>query len=243
MPGRMHCTAVVLGAAVDVRRRRNGPAAHRGAAKRRIQVGVLVHDRDELWRLAALSFGFCDRFLVETDFGTGCEEYELDAGCGHGGNDGLAVVSDRDLDPCAGLVAAAVTGAHGFIPCSFLVRGWCPGATRITLPLAERHPGSSPWQALAGTNARAHRDRVSQIRQPFEDTTQREPPRLDCRVSRASAPSVAPAGCQRFFSLRITIAMNSEAVYTVQLFIVVHADLLVEGVGGHGHPVLADYGA
>ena len=26
-------------------------------------------------------------------------------------------------------------------------------------------------------------------------------------------------------------------------FIVVHADLLVEGVGGHGHPVLADYGA
>jgi hypothetical protein len=37
--------------------------------------------------------------------------------------------------------------------------------------------------------------------------------------------------------------MNSEAVYTVQLFIVVHADLLVEGVGGHGHPVLADYGA
>jgi hypothetical protein len=28
-----------------------------------------------------------------------------------------------------------------------------------------------------------------------------------------------------------------------QLFIVVHADPLVEGVGGHGHPVLADYGA
>src|SRR5262245_34848945 len=156
----MHCTAVVLGAAVDVRRRRNGPAAHRGAAKRRIQVGVLVHDRDELWRLAALSFGFCDRFLVETDFGTGCEEHKLDAGCHHGGNDGLAVVSDRDLDPCAGLVAAAVTGAHGFIPCSFLVRCSCPGATRIARPLAERHPGSSPWQALAGTNARAHRDRV-----------------------------------------------------------------------------------
>src|SRR5262245_65738417 len=125
VPGGMHCTAVVLGAAVDVRRRRNGPAAHRGTAKRRIQVGVLVHDGDELWRLAALSFGFCNRFLVETDFGTGCEEHELDAGCRHGGNDGLAVVSDRDLDPCAGLVVSAVSGAYDFIPFLLLFSCLC----------------------------------------------------------------------------------------------------------------------
>src|SRR5262245_20606882 len=141
VPGGMHCTAVVLGAAVDMGRRRNGLAAHRGAAKRRIQVSVLVHDGDELWRFAALSFGLCDRFLVEADFGTGCEEDELDAGCRHGGDDGLAVVGDRDLDPYAGLVAALAAAAHDFIPCLFPM--YCP---RGILFLRDR---DAPWKLCA----------------------------------------------------------------------------------------------
>jgi hypothetical protein len=117
----MHGTAMVLGAAVDMRRRRNGLAAHRRAAKRRVQAGVLVRDGDELGCLAALRLRLCDRFLVEADFGAGREKHELDTGCRHGGDDSLAIVGHRNLDPCTGLVAAVAVGVvHGFIPCSCL---------------------------------------------------------------------------------------------------------------------------
>src|SRR6476661_1771763 len=75
----VHRAAVMLRAAIDMRRGHRGLAAHRGVAQRRVQARMLVRDGDELRRLASLCVGLGDRLLVEADLRAGGEEDEVDA--------------------------------------------------------------------------------------------------------------------------------------------------------------------
>ena len=109
--------AVVLRAAVDMRRRDRGLAADRGIAERGVEAGVLVRHGDQLRRLAALRVRLGDRLLVEADLRARGEEDVLDAGLGHGRDHGVAVVVGRHLDPGPAFVAQrSGVLVHGGLP-------------------------------------------------------------------------------------------------------------------------------
>ncbi len=113
VPGGVDRAAVVLRAAVDVCGGRDRLAADCSAAERSVQAGVLVRDRDQPRRLAALRLGLGDRLLVEADLRSRGEEHVLDAGLRHSRDDRLAVVCHGDFDPGAARVAAIVDVVHG----------------------------------------------------------------------------------------------------------------------------------
>jgi hypothetical protein len=109
----VHGAAIVLGAAIDMRRGHGRLAAHRRIAERGVEARVLVRDGNELGRLAALRVRLGDRLLIEADLRAGGEEHVLDAGFRHGGDDGIAVVVGRDFDPGVLGVAQVSDVLHG----------------------------------------------------------------------------------------------------------------------------------
>jgi hypothetical protein len=113
----VHGAAVVLRAAVDMRRSHRGLAGHRGVAERRVERGVLVRDGDELRRLAALRVRLRHGLLVEADLRARGEEDVVDAGRGHRRDHGVAVVVGREFGPGARFVAQNTDVlVHGPLP-------------------------------------------------------------------------------------------------------------------------------
>ena len=113
----VHRAAIVLRAAIDMRRGHRGLTGHRGVAERGVEAGVFVRHGDQLGRGAAVGVRLGDGLLVEADLRPRGEEDVLDAGLGHRRDHGVAVVVGGNFDPRPRVVAQ-ISGVlvHGSLP-------------------------------------------------------------------------------------------------------------------------------
>src|SRR5262249_51906522 len=97
-PGGVERAAVMLRAAVHMRRGHGRLAAHRRIAERGVEPDIFMRDRDQARRRPAERARFRDRFLVEAELGAGREEHMIDAALRHRDDQRLAGVANLGFE-------------------------------------------------------------------------------------------------------------------------------------------------